>query len=185
MPTSKPSLCRLGTEYVDWIHDELIASLWPDIDPVSAREYRSHELLESALGRPFHSMGGQDLYPTIIEKAAALFHSLIANHPFQNGNKRTAVIAVDAFLLANGYSLALNNNAMYDLATKTASYRQRGVSHDDSLRDILKNLTQFTVLLRILYQAQKKDEKLSHFYKLNMRLRRSVRTFPGNQLIQG
>ena len=42
--------------------------------------------IESALGRPFHSADGQDVYPTIIEKAAALFHSLIANHPFHNGN---------------------------------------------------------------------------------------------------
>jgi prophage maintenance system killer protein len=48
--------------------------------------------IESALGRPFHSADGQDVYPTIIEKAAALFHSLIANHPFsqrEQANSRT------------------------------------------------------------------------------------------------
>jgi death on curing protein len=91
--------------------------MWPDIVPVSAREYRSRELLESALGRPFHSIDGQDVYPTIVEKAAALSHSMIANHPSQNGNKRTAVVSVDAFLVANGYNLALGNSAMYELAT--------------------------------------------------------------------
>jgi death on curing protein len=67
-------------------------------------------------------MDGQDFYPTVIDKAAALFHSLIANHPYQNGNKRTAVVAVDAFLIGNGHSLALDNKAMYELATQTASY---------------------------------------------------------------
>lgn len=132
-------------------------------------------------------MDGQDFYPTVIDKAAALFHSLIANHPCQNGNKRTAVVAVDAFLMGNGRSLALDNKAMYELATQTASYRQRGIGHDDSLREIVANLTQFTVPLQTLYRIQKREgnDKLSGFYQANMRLRKSVRTHPGNQLIKG
>lgn len=131
-------------------------------------------------------MGGQDFYPTVIDKAAALFHSLIANHPYQNGNKRTAVVAADAFLMGNGRSLALDNEAMYELATRTASYRQRGISHDDSLREIIEALQQFTVPLQTLYRIQKREgnDKLSHFYQANMRLRKSVRTHPGNRLIK-
>ena len=183
MPTTKPALCQLGVPYLDWIHDELIGGLWPEIDPVSTKEYRSRELLESALGRPFHSMGGQDLYPTIIDKAAALFHSLIANHPYTNGNKRTAVVAVDAFLMGNGRSIALDNDAMYKLASDTASYRQRGITHDDSLREIVAILTKFSIPLRVLYQVQRKNPQLATFYRANMNLRRSVRTYPGNKLI--
>jgi prophage maintenance system killer protein len=47
----------------------------------------------------------QDVHSTVLDKGAALFHSLTANHPFHNGNKRTAVLALDHFLLADDYVL--------------------------------------------------------------------------------
>ncbi len=59
-------------------------------------------LLESALARPQASAFGQDAYPTIHEKAGALLHSLVLNHPFVDGNKRTATIATTIFLEVNG-----------------------------------------------------------------------------------
>lgn len=62
-------------------------------------------LLQSALARPQSSFAGQDLYPSIIEKAAALFHSLIFNHPFLDGNKRTAMSTTARFLFMNGLDL--------------------------------------------------------------------------------
>ena len=124
----------LGAEYVEHIHDDLVAKLWPGSDPIASGEYRSRELLESAAARPFHSAFGQDAYPRVIDKAAVLFHSLIANHPFYNGNKRTAVLALLHFLLANGYLLVLRSKEMYELAERTASYRHRGLSHEQSAR---------------------------------------------------
>jgi death-on-curing protein len=157
--------------------------MWPDIDPVFAEEYQSRDLLESALGRPFHSMGGQDLYPTVIEKAAALFHSMIANHPFQNGNKRTAVVSVDAFLVANGYNLALGNSAMYELATQTASYRQRQIGHEEMLQTIVEMIRRSSVTLAALHHAQKNEPKLGRLYRLNLQMRRAVREFPGNNIL--
>jgi death-on-curing protein len=54
-------------------------------------------LLESAVLRPQQTVAGQDAYPDIHAKAAALMHSLIRNHPFVDGNKRTAVLAVAVF----------------------------------------------------------------------------------------
>lgn len=62
-------------------------------------------LLHSAIERPKATFGGNDLYPSIYEKAAALIHSLIQNHPFNDGNKRTALISTVRFLRLNGYSL--------------------------------------------------------------------------------
>lgn len=62
-------------------------------------------LLESAVVRPQASFGGEDLYPTVFEKAAALFHSLLKNHPFIDGNKRTAIASTGIFLKVNGYAL--------------------------------------------------------------------------------
>jgi death on curing protein len=61
--------------------------------------------LESALGQPRQTFGGDDLYPTLISKATALGFSLINNHPFVDGNKRVGHAAAEAFLMLNGYEL--------------------------------------------------------------------------------
>lgn len=64
---------------------------------------RDFILFHSALFRPQATFGGQDLYPTIFDKAAALTHSLLLNHPFLDGNKRTALTVCERFLEINGY----------------------------------------------------------------------------------
>jgi death on curing protein len=61
--------------------------------------------VESAVAQPRMTFGGSSLYPTLAKKAAALGFSLINNHPFLDGNKRTGIIAVLAFLSRNGYKL--------------------------------------------------------------------------------
>ena len=63
---------------------------------------RDEGSLDSALAQPSMSFGGQDLYPTLLEKAAALCFSLVGNHPFVDGNKRIGFVATDALLRANG-----------------------------------------------------------------------------------
>jgi len=62
-------------------------------------------LLESAVAQPLMTFGGQELYPTIIEKATALGFSLINNHPFNDGNKRVGHAALETFLVLNGYEI--------------------------------------------------------------------------------
>lgn len=62
--------------------------------------------LESAVLRPQTTVGGEDAYADIHTKAAALMHSLIRNHPFLDGNKRTGVIAIVVFYLRNGLGVA-------------------------------------------------------------------------------
>ena len=59
--------------------------------------------LESALAQPQMTFGGEDFYPTVAEKAAALAFSLIQNHPFNDGNKRTGHATMVLFLDINGY----------------------------------------------------------------------------------
>jgi len=63
-------------------------------------------LLESALGQPQQTFGGDDLYPTLVAKAAALGFSLIKNHPFVDGNKRIGHAAVEALFMLNGFELS-------------------------------------------------------------------------------
>ncbi len=60
---------------------------------------------ESAIAQPRMSFGGNDLYPTIVEKATALCFSLVMNHPFLDGNKRIGHAAMEIFLILNGYEI--------------------------------------------------------------------------------
>ena len=84
-------------------------------------EVRDLGLLESALARPQASAFGQDAYPTIHEKAAALLHSVARNHALVDGNKRLALAAAIAFYGLNGMRLTLTNDEAYDLVIGVAS----------------------------------------------------------------
>lgn len=66
---------------------------------------RDFALLHSAVERPKATYGGQDLYPTLFAKAASLLQSLCLNHPFTDGNKRTAWVSTKRLLKINGYHL--------------------------------------------------------------------------------
>jgi death-on-curing protein len=62
-------------------------------------------LLESAVGQCRITFADQELYPSLAEKAAALCFSIVQNHPFVDGNKRTGHAAMEVFLVLNGYEL--------------------------------------------------------------------------------
>jgi death on curing protein len=84
-------------------------------------EVRDLGLLESALARPQASAFGEDAYPTIHEKAAAVLHSVARNHALVDGNKRLALAAAIAFYGVNGMRLTLTNDEAYDLVIDVAS----------------------------------------------------------------
>ena len=71
---------------------------------------RDEGLLESALAQPQATFGGQFLHPTISEQAAAYLYHIAMNHPFIDGNKRTAFAVMDTFLRLNGCALNLTKN---------------------------------------------------------------------------
>lgn len=72
-------------------------------------------LLESAINRPKATFGGKDLYPKVLEKGAALLHSMILNHPFLDGNKRTSLAVLYEFLKQNGFSLFATEKEIIEL----------------------------------------------------------------------
>lgn len=76
---------------------------------------RDMGLLESALAQPQASFGGELLHPTIYQQAAAYLYHLAMNHPFLDGNKRTAFAVMDAFLRLNRHQLNLSNDQAYQL----------------------------------------------------------------------
>ncbi|MFT4165552.1 MAG: type II toxin-antitoxin system death-on-curing family toxin [Microlunatus sp.] len=89
---------------------------------------RDHGLLQSALARPQASAFGDDAYPSLEEKAAALLHSLARNHALVDGNKRLALAATIAFLGVNGRRLTLTNDQAYELviAVATGEFQEVG-----------------------------------------------------------
>lgn len=70
--------------------------------------------LESALARPFQTFGGDDLYPTIFKKAAAVGESIIMNHPFIDGNKRSGYLLMEALLRYEGYKIIASDEDLYN-----------------------------------------------------------------------
>ena len=77
--------------------------------------------LESALAQPRMTFEGDDLYPSLVEKAAALGFSLIKNHPFVDGNKRLGHAAIELFLLMNGFEIRAPTDEQERLILRVAS----------------------------------------------------------------
>jgi death-on-curing protein len=83
-------------------------------------DIRDIGLLESASARPRSTAFGEDAYPSIHAKAAALLHSIARNHPLVDGNKRLALAATIAFYGLNGLRLTLSNDEAYELVMAVA-----------------------------------------------------------------
>jgi death on curing protein len=81
---------------------------------------RDRGALESAIARPAMTFGGEDLYPDLASKAAALMHSLVMNHPFVDGNKRVGAQAALVFLLVNECELEASSSELVELTLSVA-----------------------------------------------------------------
>ncbi len=85
-----------------------------------ADRIRDKGALESAVARPIMTFGGEDLYPDVAAKAAALMHSLVLNHPFVDGNKRVGAAAAEFMALLNGFELNASDDELEDLTLAVA-----------------------------------------------------------------
>lgn len=82
---------------------------------------RDRGLLQSALNSPFQSFEGKELYPSLLSKAAALCRSIICNHPFVDGNKRTGIHVMLIFLEINGVQPDYTQDELISLGLGAAS----------------------------------------------------------------
>lgn len=89
----------LSIEQVLYLHERIVETAG------GKQGMRDFALLHSALERCKATWAGEDLYPTVFEKAGALLHSLVMNHAFLDANKRTAYQTMKRFLFTNGYSI--------------------------------------------------------------------------------
>ncbi|MGH9783410.1 MAG: type II toxin-antitoxin system death-on-curing family toxin [Terriglobia bacterium] len=91
--------------------------------------------LESAVAQPRMTFGGEELYPTIIEKASALAFSIIQNHPFVDGNKRAGHAAMEIFLVLNGFEIAAETGEQEATILQVASGEMSRETFTDWLRN--------------------------------------------------
>ncbi len=94
---------------------------------------RDHGLLASALARPATTIFGADAYPSLDRKAAALLESVVKNHPFFDGNKRSGWTLMVSFLWLNGFAHDFDTDSAFDLVVGVA---EGAVDLDESERRI-------------------------------------------------
>ena len=104
----------LSTSVVLALHQDMVTAFG------GATGVRDEGLLDSALAQPQATFGGEFLHSTIYEQAAAYLYHLSRNHPFIDGNKRTACAAMETFLELNGYYLTLSDEEEYQLVIGVA-----------------------------------------------------------------
>lgn len=97
------------------LHDHLIA------ETGGQSGLRDEGLLESALAAPFAAFGSEELYPTLVQKAARLGYGLAKNHAFIDGNKRIAAHAMLTFLAINGVEPRYTQQELSDIFLKLAA----------------------------------------------------------------
>jgi len=98
--------------------------------------------LESALAQPRMTFGGEDLYPTLVDKAAAVGFSIIMNHPFVDGNKRTGHAAMETFLVLNGMEISASVDEQEQVILALASGNSGRESFVEWLKQHIKAIKQ-------------------------------------------
>ena len=96
--------------------------------------------LDSAIAQPKATFGGVDLYPTVVQKAAALCFSLVQNHPFVDGNKRVGHAAMETFLILNSAEIVATVDEQERLMLDLAAGRTDRAGLTDWLRHHLRPL---------------------------------------------
>jgi death on curing protein len=118
LPTSEkgPVEPIVSLDWLVWMHTVAVEEFG------GSSGIRDRGLLESALARPLASFSGRNLYDTPFKRAAAVAESLVLNHGFVDGNKRTAMYAMAAWLEREGYVIEAERGELRDLALAIASH---------------------------------------------------------------
>lgn len=105
---------------VETVAHELARATMEWSEPIPDFATRFPDKLESCITTPFQKYGNRSLYAGLTGKGGILFYLMIKNHPFQNGNKRVAVMTLLYFLFLNGKWLKATNAEIYDFAKEVA-----------------------------------------------------------------
>ncbi len=123
-------MIRLSKSQILLIHDQLI------FETGGSSGLRDEGMLDSALSAPFQTFGGEDVYPSLQQKAARLCFGLVKNHPFVDGNKRIGAHAMLVFLALNGIELQHTQSEFSEVILQLAAGE---IEASDLLRWILEH----------------------------------------------
>ncbi|WP_080762212.1 type II toxin-antitoxin system death-on-curing family toxin [Chromobacterium violaceum] len=142
-------------ESVEEIHFSLAKLFEMENDPISPAGIKSRDMLESACDRPNTGIGSVCKYNSLEEKVGVLFHSLTKNHPFHNGNKRTALVSLITALYRNDRVLKreVTDNSIYDFVVAVTANKfptaDHGLDVDNIVNEIAKWIKHNTMSIRI------------------------------------
>lgn len=127
---------------IEFIAFRLAEKLMTWNEPIPDFGSRFPNTLESCINQPFQQFSRKDLYRGLVGKSSILFYLMIKNHPFQNGNKRIAIMTLFHFLGKNGKWLSISNEVLYkfakDVAKSKPKSREKVIIH---IQDVInKNL---------------------------------------------
>ena len=123
----------ISIKEVEIIHNILIDKFG------GSKGIRDIGLLESALARPFATFDGNELYPSPIEKASAILESIVINHPFIDGNKRTGYTLMRLILLENELDIFASQEEKYQLVVSASIGEYRLEEIKSWIQSNLKN----------------------------------------------
>lgn len=132
-PGTARELDHLSADEILTVHEALTADFAATADPISPPGVKSRALLESAAGRPATGFGDSVKYPTAESAAAALLHSIVHNHPFHNGNKRSALVATLVFMDRHSLVLDSDEDELFKFMIRVAAHDllPGGFTYDD------------------------------------------------------
>lgn len=108
-------MIRLSKAQVLLLHDQLV------VETGGLSGLQDEGMLDSALSAPYQTFGGEDIYPSLLQKAARLCFGLVKNHPFLDGNKRIGVHIALVFLALNGVELQYSQVELSDVILRLAA----------------------------------------------------------------
>ena len=121
-PGSVRECVHLSADEIRQVHDHLTEEFRTTKDPISPPGVKFPDLLESAATRPSTGYGNERKYPTVESAAAALLHSLVHNHAFHNGNKRTALVATLVVLDMHDLIVDSTENELYRFMLRVSAH---------------------------------------------------------------
>ena len=159
----------LTTPEVEGIHFAIAEDFASSPDPISPAGIRSQNLLESATSRPHSGMGDDRKYPTAELAGAALMHSLVHNHAFYNGNKRTALVSLLSFLDRNGVMLTCDQRELFRWTIRVAQHGVAPSNLSGDRHDI--EVVEMAKWIRANSRSIDKSERVVTWVVLRRRLR--------------
>lgn len=165
------------------IHEALVKFFENDGNPISPSGVKSMALLDSALFRPQTSLGNTEKYKTNDEKAAALLCAIIQNHPFHNGNKRTALVCTLAFYDSIGCTIDAKEDDLYNFLVDIASNRINGKEKEKNEEEFFEEVVKWLRKYKYSYKTKFSDITVSKFIKQCESFGASVKIKNGSYII--